>query len=619
MLKKGLLYLLKNALFWYIYFALFRSIFLVYNYPKIQHIGTNEILSTHYHALYLDTSMVCYVLSPTVLLMLLSFLSGKKIFFTINIWYVGVILSVLTLIYIAELEIHKEWGTKINAKALSYLEQPDEILNTVRPVFLFVGLTVIAALVFLLLKFYKRFCKKEIYTDKKYLQSTILFVAIIPTLFIGIRGGFQQIPIQVSEAYFSRHNILNLASVNTGWNLINSIIENKKVLSGNPFVFYNFEQAKKTVEQIHFAEKDSTLMILDTTRPNIVMVILESWSAEMIEGMGGFKGMTPNFDKLIETGVIFDSIYASGNLSDQGMAALFAAFPAQPYTSIITQPAKYTQLPAFNLILRNAGYFTSYMFGGQLSYGNIKAYMYYNDFDRIQEEKDFASHIPRAKLGVHDEYIYQRLIEDVNNDKEPFFAGMFTISTHSPYDIPDRTKYFVFNSYEDDYANAFYYADKCIGNFIQHASKQKWFNNTLFVFIADHSHGTPKGIDRNYAEYRRIPMLFWGNVIKDEYKGLRVKKIGSQIDLASTLLTQLKLSTEKFPWSKNLLNYYCPEFAYYENTDGFGWIRPDGYYVYSHERKEVFIEKFYNPTYKDSLIKEGKSYLQVLFQQYTDF
>ena len=114
-------------------------------------------------------------------------------------------------------------------------------------------------------------------------------------------------------------------------------------------------------------------------------------------------------------------------------------------------------------------------------------------------------------------------------------------------------------------------------------------------------------------------MLFWGNVIKDNYKGLRVKKIGSQIDLASTLLTQLKLNTEKFPWSKNLLNYYCSEFAYYENTDGFGWIRPDGYYVYSHERKEIFIEKFYNPAYKDSLIIEGKSYLQLLFQQYTDF
>ncbi|MFH1540445.1 MAG: sulfatase-like hydrolase/transferase, partial [Elusimicrobiota bacterium] len=228
-----------------------------------------------------------------------------------------------------------------------------------------------------------------------------LFILITPfLLFLGIRGGIQQIPIQQSDAYFSKHNVLNLAAVNSGWNLAQSIIENKKVIEKNPFQYYPFDEAKKIVQELHNVKKDTTINILNPTRnssnglktnlPNIVLIILEGWSGDLVKSLGGYDSITPNLEKLISEGILFENIYAGGSWSDHGISAIFSAFPAPPMgLSIIAQPNKYIHLPCISEELKNTGYNTSFLFGGQLSYGNIKAYLYYNKFDKIIEGKDF--------------------------------------------------------------------------------------------------------------------------------------------------------------------------------------------------------------------------------------
>ncbi|MEK6616060.1 MAG: LTA synthase family protein, partial [Bacteroidota bacterium] len=353
--------------------------------------------------------------------------------------------------------------------------------------------------------------------------------------------------------------------------------------------------------------------------PNIVLVILEGWSADMIKSLGGYDSVTNGFDKLASEGILFDSIYASGSLSDQGMTAIFSGFPALPSgTSIIGQPGKYGHLPCLNTEFKKSGYSTSYMFGGQLSYGNIKAYMYYNNFDKILEGKDFAGNIPQGKLGVHDEYLYARQLQELKKEKEPFFAGMFTLSSHSPYDFTMPRKIF-WGDDEINYVNGMYYADSCLYDFIQKSKKEKWYDNTLFIFVSDHSHSSPKHWAQQQPEYRKIPMLFYGNVIKDEFKGYHYKKICSQVDLAATLLHQLNVSSDKFEWSKNLFNPYANEFAFYETRDGFGFVRPNQYLVYSHSNNNFYFEKTNSPAEKARLEKEGKSFLQTVFQEYTDY
>jgi phosphoglycerol transferase MdoB-like AlkP superfamily enzyme len=201
-----------------------------------------------------------------------------------------------------------------------------------------------------------------------------------------------------------------------------------------------------------------------------------------------------------------------------------------------------------------------------------------------------------------------------------------------------------FDSDEGKYVNSVHYADAKLFEFLQSAKYEKWFNNTLFVMMADHSHRSPRHWSMNQPEYRRIPMLLWGGVIKDEFKGYRNKKICSQIDFASTLLHQLEIPATRFKWSKNLFNPYTPEFAYFENSDGFGWVRDtpsvspsrgeasaytlslearDGagfqYLSYSHTMNQYYFEQTKSLEEKNRLEKEGKSFLQVMFQEYTDY
>ncbi len=352
-----------------------------------------------------------------------------------------------------------------------------------------------------------------------------------------------------------------------------------------------------------------------------MLVILESWSADMVKSLGGYDSVTMHFDELAADGIMFDSAFANGSLSDQGMTCLFSGFPALPsYISIIGQPSKYARLPCLNTELHEAGYSTSFLFGGQLSYGNIKAYMYYNNFGRILEGEDFDSDIPRGKLGVHDEYLYARQLQELRNEKQPFFASLFTLSSHSPYDMPmDEKDKVDFGGDEKNYVNSMRYADQKLFEFLEKAKKEKWFENTLFIFTADHSHRSPRHYTPHQPEYRRIPVMFWGNAIKDEFRGTRIKNVSSQLDLAATLLNQLGISSKRYEWSKNLFNPYSPRFAFYETFDGFGYVKSGQYIVYSHPEKRYLYEKTISAEEKAKMEKEGKSFLQVMFQQYTDY
>lgn len=375
--------------------------------------------------------------------------------------------------------------------------------------------------------------------------------------------------------------------------------------------------AEKIFASINAVKKDTTIHILTTDRPNVVLVVLEGWSADLIKSCGGYDSITPHFDEMAQEGVLFTNCYASGSLSDQGMAAVFSAFPSQPKTSIITQPTKYVHLPCINSVFKKAGYHTSYMFGGQLSYGNIRAYMYYNAFDRILEGKDFDPSIPQGKLGVADQYLFDRQLQELSHEQQPFFAGMFTQSTHGPFDFP-MNEVLHWGDKEKPYINSALYADKCIHNFIEEAKKSPWYKNTLFVFVSDHSHNSPKKWQFNQKEYRHIPMLFFGDVIKPEFRGMKYDSIASQTDLASTLLHQLNLESSQFRYSKNLFNPYTTHSAYYAFDEGFGFVADEGSLAWHVDGRTEF-EKYNSPGAEKKLKTEGQAFLQVLIHEYFTF
>lgn len=605
---------LKQFLFWLLFFCITRAVFLLYNFGDVH--GGN-FFAPFLHGLYLDISMTCYFMVIPFLLYFLMSVWPSRWPDKINRWFTLVLIACVSIVTIAELPIYDEWAHKLTFKAVWFMRNPSEVFHTATWKQLVFGLLGIALLVFagwLLLKLLLR--EHFVMKRHNYITSGAFFLAIPCLLFLGIRGGWQTIPIQVSDAYYSPDNFLNNVAVNSTFAFTSSCLQSSRIERYN---FLPQPEAKQVFEAMHRTEKDTTVSVFSQPHPNIVLVVLEGWSADLVKGLGGFDGITPHMDQLMQQGIAFDSCYASGSLSDQGMAAVFSAFPAQPNTSIITMPEKYIHLPCLNDQFRKAGYSSSFSFGGQLSYGNIRAYMYYNKFGRISEGKDFDASVPQGKLGAHDEYLYARQLKDLHNAKEPFFASMFTLSTHGPYDIPMRKDKLKWGGDEQDYINSAYYADSCIYNFIEGAKKEPWYKNTVFVFVSDHSHNSPKQYVHYSPEYRRIVLMMYGEPIRPEFRGYHSKKICSQIDLASTLFHQLGLDASQFRYSKNLFNPYTPQLAYYSYEGGFGFITDKGKVVYSIPDGKWPIERPKSPQDLQLLHKQGQAYLEVMFDEYLGY
>jgi phosphoglycerol transferase MdoB-like AlkP superfamily enzyme len=576
-----------------------------------------------YHAFMLDLSMIAYLLAiPLLLITIQHFISKEYAIKLIKIYSLSMA-CIYLMIAAAEINLFAEWQTKIDYRAIVYLKTPSEVFETATygQTFLFFIYLIVVLLVINI--FYKYLVPISLELKSSKIWNTItsasstLIVGVI-LIILGIRGGVQQIPINQSWAYYSNNNTINLASVNSLWNLLGSIYQNSSTLDQNPYVAMPFDEAKQRVSAMHSIKKDTTIHFLNSKKPNIVFLILESFSADLIQSCGGDSGITPQIEKLISSGYLFSNIYSSGTLSHQGIASIFSGFPAQPTTSIIKEHAKFSKLPSLNKKLIKLGYNTSFYFGGQLTYANIKSYMYFNQFHKIKDIGDYESKIPRGKLGIHDQYTLSDHIQELNQKPEPFFSGIFTVSTHSPYDIPMKWKIDKGGN-ERDFLNAAWYSDSCIGAYVNECKKQNWYKNTLFVIIADHSKHTH--YDRNYFEplNRHIPLLFFGDVLKDEFKGKINSTLGSQNDLVCTLLKQLNQNTNEFKWSKNLMNPYTQQYFYYALINGFGLAVNDGWLAYNYQSKKNDWIDCKEKTLEDSLLNNGKAYLQVLFQEYLDY
>ena len=590
------------------------------NAAHLQSFDFAEILKLLYKPLPLDVSTACYLIAIPFLFNIIFFTanySSQKLFNS----YLFVSLFLVNFLSAIDVVIYREMGVKIHFKLFSHLQHPAEVLQTVQLKYWLIGLLLIFVFTFFHFKLLKKIIgqwneKSALHFLKRFLFSVFILLSGAFLLIVGIRGGLQPIPINESEVYFSKNNFLNEAAVNPSWALLHSYIENKKVLSENPYRQMSDAEAKKIVADLFKTEKDSTVSILQNVAPNVVFIIMESWSADVIESLNGLKNITPNFEKLIGQGVLFKNCYASGTLSDQGIPSVLSAYPAQPVTSIIANPEKYPRMNCINQNFKKHGYNTSFYFGGQLIYGNIKSYLYYFDFDEIKEQKDFSG-LPSGRLGIHDSLMLQIWLQDLNKKKQPFFSTLFTLSTHPPYDEPMPTVITEGGNLQP-YLNSIHYTDRSFARFFEAAKKTEWFKNTLFVMVSDHSHDSPLNFGEEHAaKHCHIPLLFFGEAIKPEWRGKVIEKTCSQNDVVATVLHQLNWSSKEFNWSKNVLNPYTKDFAYYSFTEGGGFVT---------NTAEARWEKIPNTiiakgdsTLKSKNEKNAKAYLQTLMNEYLSF
>jgi len=387
--------------------------------------------------------------------------------------------------------------------------------------------------------------------------------------FVMIRGGVSNVPINISSAYFSNNNLLNNAAVNPAWSFLATELERDKHA---PLEFFDQnDEAEKILNQQNSSTNDYTsLLQICDSNTNIVLIVLESFSAKVVGEVGGEKyASTPYLDKISKQGVSFSNAYASSFRSDKGLLAITTGFPSGARQTLTNFPAELSSKPnIFKLF--NSRYWSSFYYGGNLDFANIK--VLFSDANELKSLSDFSSN-KKNVWGVHDEDVFQTFADDFISRKMPQFSMLFSLSSHEPFDVPN------YHIKEDPYLNSIAYTDSCLGLLINQIKESDKWSNTLIIITADHGvirpDNTPIYSETNF----KIPLIFTGGVVRQDSV---IHEIVSQSDLPSTLASYLNKPTVFSQQSVLQPSNY----AFYSYHNGIVSVTPDciQYYDLNHKK-----------------------------------
>lgn len=618
--KKGLASFLYSSisylLFWLCFFQIVRTAFLLYHFRFTNQLDAATIGNIYLYGSYVDLSASCYlIVIPYFLWFALLFRSSRIVNTSITI-YTLCLITVISIIAIADMQIYREWGVKLNAAALGYLKYPREAAASMA------SSPVLMLSLLCLGLFFTGYFGYGIFRRRTFVAATgnslsasaqkiLFFLSGAAIIFLGIRGSVGPAPMNPSFAYFSNNQFANHAALNTPWNLLYDVkhhLRNRR----NQFVYMpNEEMGERLARITARGGNNDTEFVLSTDRPNIIFILLESWTAAVIPSLGGISGLTPNFEKLAANGLLFTNIYSSGSRTSYGLPSVLSGFPSTPDGAIMNSPQKMEKLPAVSKDLRQAGYSTSFYYGGDDHFDNMRAFFMQTGFEKLTNKSSFSKKEMDSKWGAHDHVLYGKVLSDLRSAKEPFFVSMLTLSSHEPYEVP--MKKVISGSDETSlFKNAMVYADWSLGDFFKKASGEPWFKNTLFILVADHGHRLPLGRLDYEPEKYHIPLLLYGEVLRAKYRGAQKQMIGSQTDIAATILNQLNMKHDRYEWSNNLLNKNRNNYAFYNFKNGFGWCGDGQTIAFDNISKKIILNT--NPQFPvgrtSETLKDGQAFIQ---------
>jgi len=596
-------------------FAVQRHLFLAFGHKALQDSGWQEIVRCHWKALPMDISTSGYVLFAVVLLSIPLMFRDRPWLRRAIHGFLAVFIVISALVNVADIGLFDAWGVKIDRKALSYLRWPAEVMGGTSPANMAM-LVLVAALQSILFLF----LLGKIDHHRNYRTGNLAGKAgtalLLPLMcVVALRGGPQDDPINKSWSWFSTRPVLNLAAMNSMWNLLAVLVEPAQFTT-NPYAFMPEAQARDLVAARRPRTGAPDLVILKDTRPNVLVVLLESWTADIIEPLGGDSGVAPQFTRLCKDGLLFPNFYATGFRTEQGLCALVSGFPSQPSTTIIRMFGKFDRLPSVVRSLDSLGYSSRYYYAGDVSFANTRAYLESMGFGKVYDESAFPIR-RRTRWGAFDEELFSFYLQDAPSAARPFFHLLMTSTSHEPFDAPVQEGFT--GSDAQLYRNTVHYTDRCLGNFIDAAKKEEWYANTLIFIVADHGHYLPHNLAPYSAARHRIPFLITGGALKDELRGQRNTTFGSHVDFPVTLLAQLGLPHQSFAWGRDLFSTATPHSAFWTFNNGFGLADSTQTVVFDATGDQPMEMRDSTRTRDASrLLEQGKAELQELLERYID-
>ena len=591
-MRQRLIYLIKVYMLTVAIFIAAKLVFMLVNYEG-HAFGVSDVVAVIIHGLSLDLSTSLYFLILPFLITLVSLWCDDRRLHTILRIYYGIIATMMTFAFVADTSLYPFWGFKLDASCLQYLETPAEVRASVSGFYMTIRLLLLILGSYALYRLYKAipFWAKNPSRRRAATATNILF---IPLIVIGIRGGLDESTTNIGQVYFSQDQFLNHSAVNPIFSFLSSF--EKTASNIVDYDFFSQDECDTLMRDLYPTTSVNTDTLLTTSRPDIVIVLMES-AGDIFE-----KAM-PRLRRLKKEGIDFAACYGNTWRTDRGTVCTYSGYPSFPTSSVMKMPQKTNYLPGIAATLREAGYQTYYLYGGDINFTNMRSFLVTTGWEKLKWKADYTNEEQNsAKWGVRDDITFNTLYEqiaaiDTSATHTRHLFGFSTLSSHEPWDVP-------LQKLDQPIPNAFYYLDTCIGHFIDRLKRLPQWDNLLIIFLPDHSidygHFTEAVQERN-----KIPMVWAGGAVKAPRK---ITQLCNQTDLAATLLAQLQLPHAQFRWSRDVLSAsYRYPFAVHNYNNGFSLTDSTGFIAYDLESSRLVTNESSQAT---RLERMGKAILQ---------
>lgn len=584
-------------------FILQKPLFMLYNGSIEKGFGFADYMQVMIHGASLDAATAGYLTAFPFLLVLISIWFRRFPLKKILYGYYILAAALISIIFVIDMALYTFWGFKLDASVFLYIDSPKEALASVSVGFILLRVLAILLLIALNSWVLLKITPSVLTATRKRIAGTAGMLLLGGVLFIIIRGGVTESTSNIGQVYFSNEPFLNHSAVNPDFSLLSSMGKSQDFAS--EFNFFDEEKRAALFDGLYpTTDGDSIIQVLNTKRPNILIILMEGFGGAFVEPLGGLPDVTPHFNRLSKEGVFFTNCYANSFRTDRGTVCTFSGYLGLPTASVMKIPAKSRTLPAIAEGLSKAGYKTDFLYGGDINFTNMKSYLLSTGYQRLTANTDFSLAEQTSNAwGVNDDITFEYLYNQLRNRKEerPWHTAFLTLSSHEPFEVP-------YHRLEDKIPNAFAYTDECLGKFIDRLKQTPAWKDLLVICLPDHGFYYPREGSNAMPRFYHIPLLWLGGAVKQP---MQVDKIMNQTDLAATLLGQLGLEHTAFTFSRNVLgsDYKYP-FAFYSFNNGFSFRDSTGVTVFDNNSGSILFDE---PEADESRLDKGKAILQTVY------
>lgn len=609
-MKQRFAWLIKLYLALLAIFVTQKAAFMWIDKPAGAHYSVADCISVMAHGLLLDIPVTGYLIALPLLAAIASVWIARRIRLrSVATAYYVVVALCASVMFVADLSLYPFWKFKLDATIFYYTDSPKDALASVSAGYVALRLAVIAAYGALLLWVLRAVTPRQLEPMaglKGKAAATLLMIGAAAPLAVSIRGGLGESTANIGKVYFSEDEYLNHAAINPCFSMLASIGKAEDYAA--EFDYFGENERARLFDGLYAPTETDTVRLLNTERPNVVVILMESFGGQFVEAVSGRKDIAPNYNRLAREGVIFTNCYSNSFRTDRGTVSALSGYPSFPTQSVMKLPMKSRTLPCLAASLNARGYRSSFIYGGDINFTNMQSYLRTGGYGSITSDVDFSADERKDNpWGANDDVTFARLEQMIaSQGRGPWHICFLTLSSHEPFEVP-------YKRLDEKIPNAFAYTDHCLGQFVERLRKSPAWRNLLIVCLPDHGFQYPSDI--THEQHHHNSMLWIGGAVRQHRV---VSTLMNQSDMPATLLGQLRIPHKEYTFSRDVFSTdYKYPFAFFTFKEGFGFADSTGHTVYGIISDKINEDSTRNgkPSEAETAVRvnRGKAILQSIY------